>query len=129
VIRFSATSHIVSQHILRRHPWWNASSLDLSASFSAQLSLPQSLLYSQQSLDRACDGYRSVSFCCRVIACSWSRIAFRYEPLSLTLVCCWLALMSSVTLRALLQMDLFASAVFCHSFTFTVSNSCSTHET
>jgi hypothetical protein len=44
VIRFSATSHIVSPHILRRHPWWKASSLDLSASFSAQL-LPQSAIF------------------------------------------------------------------------------------
>jgi hypothetical protein len=43
VIRFSATSHIVSPHIL--HPWWKASSLDLSASFSAQLSLPQSAIF------------------------------------------------------------------------------------
>jgi hypothetical protein len=41
-----------SCYILRRI-WY--SSLDLSASFSAQLSLPR-VLYSQQSLDRACDG-------------------------------------------------------------------------
>jgi hypothetical protein len=40
LIRFSATSHIVNPHILRRNPWWNASSLDLFASFSAQLLLP-----------------------------------------------------------------------------------------
>jgi hypothetical protein len=31
LIRFSATFHIVNPHILRRHPWWNASSLDLFA--------------------------------------------------------------------------------------------------
>jgi hypothetical protein len=60
VIRFSATSHIVSPHILRRHPWWKASSLDLSV-FQCPAFAPR-VLYSQQSLDRACDGYRSVYF-------------------------------------------------------------------
>jgi hypothetical protein len=55
---FSATSHIVSPHILRRHSWWKASSLDLSV-FQCPARFPR-VLYSQQSLDRACDGYRSV---------------------------------------------------------------------
>jgi hypothetical protein len=44
VIRLSCISHIVHPHILRRHWWWRVSSVDLSTSFSAQLSQPQSTI-------------------------------------------------------------------------------------
>jgi hypothetical protein len=52
LIRFSATSHIVSPHILRRQPWWNASSLDCLLLSVPNFRIPRVLVKKRNTLQR-----------------------------------------------------------------------------